>query len=143
MKKKCLSLLLMMVMLVCAAAPLSASAEGDISLYAMNYAGADLSFTIDRFGMSTIVVKVTANANTERIETTTWLERYEATANGLKWVRKSDDLKYDAYGGKSVNKTWKKDLANSGEWRAVCAITVYGRYDTEGNTIIKYANYNP
>lgn len=143
MKKKCLSLLMMMVLLVCAAAPLSASAEGDISLYAMNYTNADLKFTIDFYGMSSTQVIVNANKNTERIETTTWLERYEATANGMKWIRKCTDMKYDVSGGKSVNKIWKKDLAGSGEWRACCAITIYGRYETEGTSFYRYANYNP
>lgn len=142
MKKKCLSLLMTLVLLVCAAVPLSAAAEEDTPVpFGLNYHDCSMKFTISQYGVASINVSVIGNRNNvSRINTATYLERWEATATGLKWVTKIGPLKYDVT-TYNLNKTWTKDLTINGDWRAVTQFTIYGNYPTESETILKYATY--
>ena len=142
MKKKCLSLLMTLVLLLCAAAPLSAVAEEETPTpFGLNYTKCDVNFSISQYGMANIKLSVKGIAGrVSRIESYTYLDRWEATANGLKWVKKYGPLKYTST-YTNLDKTWEQDLPINGDWRVQVQFVIYGNYPAEDETLTRYATY--
>lgn len=142
MKKRCVSLLLSLVLLVCAAAPLAQAEEGIMPLE-YNYTKCSVELTISSSGLASMHVKATGLENyIEKMTATVYLQKQ----SGSTWVRvQSVPVQWTASTSTaSLDKTFTYQLTSKGTYRAVAAFSFTGTYPghaTESETKLDTATY--
>lgn len=143
MKKTCVSLLLTLVLLVCAAAPLAQAEEEGIMPLGYNYNSCSITLSISSSGLATMRVMASGKENyIEKITANVYLQKQ----SGSTWVRvQSVPVQWTASTSTaSLDKTFTYQLTSKGTYRAVATFSFTGTYPghaTESEVKLDTATY--